>query len=274
MKNKSNPIINSLMKNQERAYGFESQNVATNKSILKKGIILAALLVLASILSTIFIHNALTTGLDKASEISKSSSQFTAIITISIVVSIVSFILVLVGNLAPKTAKYVTPIYILGQGYIIGLLNAVVIYATKSPVIGITAGVATLVVFLVMFLIHSLKIFRVTNQFRKVMLGILLSFILMSLISTIVFLVTKNTLANNLGLSPEAQYGLAIAINVGVIIFASLFLLMDFANAEIIVKNGLSKDYEWVFLLGLFVTLIWIYLKIFQLLVLIFGNRK
>lgn len=260
MKNTTNPILSNLLKkDQTREY---NTNVASYNSIFIKGSILITLLLTAVITTSIFI----------LSYINKNgyNDVFSIVSSILVIVGVIS---VFVSSFKPKTAKYLSFVYILCQGYIIGLINAVLIKETGSPVLGITAGVATLTVFLIMFILHTLKIFRVTNKFRKVLFTFLISFLIINLITTIIYFTTNKSVSQLLNLSPTNQFIIAITINTFVVLIASLFLLLDFENAKIIVSNGLPKDYEWVFLIGLFVTLIWLYTSILRLLLILFNRR-
>lgn len=263
MRNSSNPILRNLDKNKDRYEYIEGFKTATYKSIIIKGSILSLLLIVSAVITTIFLNQyVMENGFNNI------------FIIISVVLSIVGFISVLVSNFKVNLAKYLSFVYILCQGYIIGLLNTVVYNVTESPVIGLTAGFSTLVVFLVMLFLHSIKAIRVTNNFRKVLFTLLISFILISIITTIIYFVTGQTFSQALGLTPQAQLGVAIGINVFVIILASLFLLLDFNNAQTIVNYGLTKDYEWLFLIGLFVTLVWLYTSIVRLLFILFARNN
>ena len=59
---------------------------------------------------------------------------------------------------------------------------------------------------------------------------------------------------------------LSIIVAVIGIIIATLFLLVDFDTIEKTVTNCLPQKYEWVAAFGLAFTVIWIYLKVLDLL--------
>jgi len=59
---------------------------------------------------------------------------------------------------------------------------------------------------------------------------------------------------------------IGIGISCVVLAIASLNLLLDFDNFEKGAAQGLPSRYEWVFAMGLLVTLVWIYVEILRLL--------
>jgi uncharacterized YccA/Bax inhibitor family protein len=59
---------------------------------------------------------------------------------------------------------------------------------------------------------------------------------------------------------------MSIGISCVVLAIASLNLLLDFDNFEKGAAQGLPARYEWVFAMGLLVTLVWIYVEILRLL--------
>ena len=68
--------------------------------------------------------------------------------------------------------------------------------------------------------------------------------------------------------------GLAIGLDVLGIVLASLFLVSDFSMIDTCVKEGYAKEYEWTAAFGLVFTVIWLYLKILELIIRIAGNSK
>ena len=67
--------------------------------------------------------------------------------------------------------------------------------------------------------------------------------------------------------------GLSIALDVIGLVIAALFLISDFAMIDSCVKDGYPKSYEWDAAFGLTFTVIWIYLKILDLLMQFAGKK-
>ena len=71
-----------------------------------------------------------------------------------------------------------------------------------------------------------------------------------------------------------ANPALAIGLDVLGIVLASLFLVSDFSMIDTCVKEGYAKEYEWTAAFGLVFTVIWLYLKVLELIIRIAGNSK
>ena len=67
---------------------------------------------------------------------------------------------------------------------------------------------------------------------------------------------------------------LAIGLDVLGLVIASLFLISDFHVIDTCVQEGYPKEYEWYAAFGLVFTVLWIYLKILDLLVRLTGKSK
>ena len=67
--------------------------------------------------------------------------------------------------------------------------------------------------------------------------------------------------------------GLCIALDVVGLVIAALFLISDFSVIDSCVQEGYPKQYEWAAAFGLVFTVIWIYLKILDLLMQFAGNK-
>ena len=66
--------------------------------------------------------------------------------------------------------------------------------------------------------------------------------------------------------------GLTIALDVIGLVIAALFLISDFSMIDRCVKDGYPKQYEWSAAFGLVFTVLWIYLKILDLLMQFSGK--
>ncbi|MEG1706782.1 MAG: Bax inhibitor-1/YccA family protein, partial [Clostridia bacterium] len=57
------------------------------------------------------------------------------------------------------------------------------------------------------------------------------------------------------------------------IVYATIMLYFDFENISGLVNRGMDKKYEWTVAFGLITTLIWMYIRILQLLALLFSHN-
>jgi len=73
-------------------------------------------------------------------------------------------------------------------------------------------------------------------------------------------------------LSMTHNVGLMIVVDLVGILIASMFLISDFTVIDNCVKEGYPKEYEWSAAFGLVFTVIWIYLKILDILIRLTGK--
>ena len=135
--------------------------------------------------------------------------------------------------------------------------------------IGVLALAITLLIILVMAILFTTGVVRVTKKFRMVMLTLFISVIAISLITLIASFIpfTRGIVSAIMG-----NFWVSVGISVIYIVIAALFLISDFAVIQSAVENQLPKKYEWQAAFGLAFTVLWIYLKVLQLLITIFGR--
>ena len=167
-------------------------------------------------------------------------------------------IMVVIGSWKPDTAPYTAPAYALFEGLFVGAISA--LYASLFDGIVLQAVSLTIAVLLSMLFLYQAGIIKVTAKFRA---GIFMA-------TAAVAVVYLGTMALSFfGINvPFIHEGGAIGIGISCVVLAiaSLNLLVDFDNFEQGAAQGLGKKYEWVFAMGLLVTLVWIYVELLRLL--------
>ena len=190
-----------------------------------------------------------------------------------IIALIVSVILGIVFQLLAFFAKATTPVtgalYCVTQGYFISFLVFKVLKGYEY--LGALALAITMVIILVMAILYTTGVIRVTQKFKMVMLTLFVTMIGSSLLILIGSFIPATQ-----GLVAQIRNNLALSIAVGVIfiIIAALFLICDFDTIDHVVSNKLPKKYEWAAAFGLAFTVIWLYLKVLDLILKIAGNSK
>jgi uncharacterized YccA/Bax inhibitor family protein len=172
--------------------------------------------------------------------------------------TIVGFVAVIVCYFKPRLAKFLGPIYALGQGFFLGAISKV--FETQWNGIVLQAAGATLAVFAVMLGLYHTKIIKVTDRFRKIVIFATLGVMALYLVSIVMSLFGAEIAFIN----DASLFG--IAFSVFVCVLAAMNLALDFDFIDRGAKAGLSKDYEWVAAVGLIVTIVWLYLEILRLL--------
>jgi uncharacterized YccA/Bax inhibitor family protein len=176
----------------------------------------------------------------------------------------IGFVAVILLMFKPHLAKFVAPVYAVGQGFAVGAISAY--YEQLWSGIVLQAAGATLGVFAVMLLLYQTRIIKVTEKFRRVVvlatLGVmafyLVSFVFALFGAEITFLREPNLIG--------------IGFSILVAGLAALNLTLDFDFIERGTRAGLAKDFEWYAGFGLMVTIVWLYLELLRLFALLQGR--
>jgi uncharacterized YccA/Bax inhibitor family protein len=161
----------------------------------------------------------------------------------------------------PQLAKYVAPVYAVGQGFAVGAISAY--YEQLFDGIVIQAVGATLGVLAVMLLLYQTRIIKVTERFRRVIIFATLGVMAFYLVSFVI-----NIFGGEVAFLREPN-AIGILFSIGVSVLAALNLTLDFDFIERGTRAGLAKDFEWYAGFGLMVTLVWLYLELLRLLALL-----
>jgi uncharacterized YccA/Bax inhibitor family protein len=170
---------------------------------------------------------------------------------------IVGFVSVLVATFKPTTARFLAPVYALAQGAVVGAISKV--YNIAYPGIVLQAVGATIGVFVVMLTLYRTGILRVTDKFRRIVIGATLGLAAFYLFSFIAGFFGAN-------LIPSGSSTMSIGFSVLVAGLAAMNLALDFDFIDKAEAAGAPKHMEWFAALGIMVTLVWLYLEILRLL--------
>lgn len=158
----------------------------------------------------------------------------------------------------PQWAKVLAPIYAVAQGFFVGAVSKA--YETYYSGIVVQAVGATLGVFAVMLFLYRTNIIKVTDRFRRIVIGATLGVMVFYGISLLI-----NLFGGNVGFLTSSS-ALSIGFSVVVAGIAALNLALDFDFIEKGAARQLPKQVEWYAAFGVLVTLIWLYLEILRLL--------
>ena len=257
------------MRRLDKVDDYAETNAATYGGITLKTIFFLLFSVAGIILQQI-ISAQLATG--KSFQLSISKFEFTLFVGEAIALG-VAVVLGIVFQLLAFFAKATTPVtgalYCITQGYFISFLIFKVLKGYEY--LGALALGITMAIILVMSILYSTGAIRVTKKFKMVMLTLFVTMIAISLLSVIAYFIPFTRplimeLRNNLVFS--------IGVSVVFIIIAALFLICDFATIDHVVNDRLPKKYEWQAAFGLSFTVLWLYLKVLDLIITIAGNNK
>lgn len=172
--------------------------------------------------------------------------------------AIVGFIAVMVTVFKPMTSHILGPIYAVGQGLFVGALSKM-FDASYSGIVVQAVG-TTLAVFGVMLFLYRTRILRVTDKFRRIVIGATLGLMVFYLASFVFSMFGANVSFFS------SSSGVGILFSLFVAGLAAFNLALDFDFIERGEAMGLPRRMEWFAALGLLVTLVWLYLEVLRLL--------
>jgi uncharacterized YccA/Bax inhibitor family protein len=172
---------------------------------------------------------------------------------------IVGFVLVLVATLGRK----MNPVIVLSYGVAEGLFVGAISYVLEATTVGTIvpqAVIGTVGVFVGMLVVYKTGAVRVTPRLTKMVMAGLIG---------VVVLVVANIIAGFFvdgGLGLRDGGPLAIIFSLVIIALAAFNLLLDFDQADKLIRAGAPEKAAWGVALGLTVTLVWLYVEILRLL--------
>ncbi len=176
-------------------------------------------------------------------------------------IAIVGFIVGLITAFAvvfrPMWAKFLAPVYAIAQGIAVGAISK--LFNMQYDGIVIQAVGATIGVFLVMLLLYRTNVIRVTNTFRRVVVGATLGLMVFYLASFVISFFGPN-------LIPTGSGSFSILFSVFAAGLAAFNLALDFDFIDRAEQAGAPKQMEWFAAFGLLVTIVWLYLELLRLL--------
>ena len=185
------------------------------------------------------------------------------------VISVVGLIAELIGIFLRKTVPVSGTIYAASQGYVISFLVFNVLSGYEY--LGLEALLLTVAVVLVMSWLYTSGRIRDNKKYRTVLLTLFVGSIAVGLFSVIGFVIP---FTRPYVIAMLQNAALSVALDVIGVVIAALFLISDFSMIEDCVELGYPKEYEWSAAFGLVFTVIWVYLKILDLLMRFAGKSK
>lgn len=166
--------------------------------------------------------------------------------------------LALATTFKPKIARITAPLYAAVEGVLLGTISRM--YEDAFNGIVVQAVLATGAIVFVMYTLYSTRILKVTERFRKVVIGATLGIVVFYMLS--IFLSIFGVQMPFVWDSGPA----GIIFSVFVVIIAASNLALDFDFIERGSQAGLPKYMNWAAAFGLVVTIVWIYLEVLRLL--------
>ena len=263
----SNPVLSRLSRVTERTDG----NTATYAGIASKTaffLLITLVGVVAQLVAKVLFASApawqtITVYDNFALTLTKPEAMIVGVI------SVVGLIAELIGIFLRKTVPVSGTIYAASQGYLISFLVFNVLSGYEY--LGLEALLLTVAVVLVMSWLYTSGRIRDNKKYRTVLLTLFVGSIAVGLFSVIGFVIP---FTRPYVIAMLQNSALSVTLDVVGVVIAALFLISDFSMIEDCVELGYPKEYEWSAAFGLVFTVIWVYLKILDLLMRFAGKSK
>ncbi|MBQ9376050.1 MAG: Bax inhibitor-1/YccA family protein [Ruminococcus sp.] len=264
-KGNGNPVIAKMGK-REDAYTGEK---ATFKGIIAKSFYFLALILLG-LGAFIYMHSYFANNGYDAVQITTYYSLYANEMAIFTGAIIVTLIAGLVAGFAPRTVPVTGSIYCAGMGYVVTFISYT--YAAQVQGIVVEALFLTILLIAIMAVLYFTGIVKVTSRFRKVLYTSLFATIIGSVVFMIVsWLFPNSSIVKSILSMQSGPLGILFAF-LGVAL-GCMLVLDDFETITSTVNNGLSKKYEWTASYGLMISIIYLYLRVLEL-ILRFSKRN
>jgi uncharacterized YccA/Bax inhibitor family protein len=178
---------------------------------------------------------------------------------------LITFVVAIVGAFAYRAAPITSVLYALGEGSLLGVASRY--YDLRFDGIVAQALLATLCIFVAVYLLYSLRIVKVTSRFATGVMAATGGFVLLYAVVRLLSL---------LGVDFRFLYAptpLGIGISVLIVILGALNLTLDFDFIERSAAAGAPRFMQWYGAFGLMLSLIWIYVSVLRLLVLLRARQ-
>lgn len=173
--------------------------------------------------------------------------------------ALVGFALVMVATFGRKANKGVVLAYAAAEGLVVGSISWIYETGTVGTIVP-QAVIGTIGVFVGMLIVYKTGAIRVTPRLTKMVVAGLIGLVLLMVANLVASLFIDG------GLGLRSGGPLAILFSLVCIAVAAFSFLLDFDQADKLIRAGAPEKMAWSVALGLTVTLVWLYLEILRLL--------
>lgn len=256
----TNPMIRKITRIEEK-----STDCATYSSIGNKcAFFMAMVIVGVLLLMGLQMINPTTVAMEDGSAVTISSAALIAAIPFGLLFIIMPLIAMLIKKTIPVTGT----LYCLSVGYCISLMASV--FAEFRGPINL-ALIITIAIVAVMAQVYARGWIKVDEKFRNVMKILFATSIVASLLLVVAYFIPQ---LRGIVLFVTENPVLSIAGSVVYVVIASLFLLVDFDAIQTAVEGQMPRKYEWIAAFGLAFSVIWLFLKVLDLILQMSGKNS
>lgn len=256
----TNPMIRKLSKIEETSTDHVTYASIANKCAFFMGMILLGVLLLIG-LQTI---NPSTVTMEDGSVITLSNATLLAALPFGLLFIITPFIAMLIKKTIPVTGT----LYCISVGYCVGLMAQ--LFAEYQDPISL-ALVITVAIVAVMAQVYAKGWIKVNDKFRSIMRILFFTSIVSGILMVVAYFIPP---LKGIVMFVAENPLLSIGGSVIYVAIASLFLLVDFDTIQTAVEKQLPRKYEWIAAFGLAFSVIWLFLKVLELILKLTGKSS
>lgn len=168
--------------------------------------------------------------------------------------SIIALICGIAGRFDTRATKYLAVAYALAEGIGLGFITRLVEFYV--PGAGLMAVGGTLLIFAVVFALYSFGVLKPSNKLFGIVMALFIGALLLSIAQLIVYFTVADA---------KTYLYIGVIISIVLLIEGTLSLTFNFAEADLVVNKGCSKNSEWCVALGLAISVIFIYIEILRI---------
>lgn len=181
---------------------------------------------------------------------------------IAVIITLVTALLsIFIRAIVPVTGS----IYVLAEGYTLAFVTESL--APEYEWMGLTALVLTVVIVLSLLGLYSSGKIRVNQKFRAVVTTMFITVIVGSILMFVLSMIPALSQFSAAVAEITSNPVISIALSIFFIVLACMFLVSDFDAVHQLVENRMPKKYEWSCAFGIAYTVLYLYIKILELLI-------
>ena len=254
----TNPMIRKITRIEEKSADCATYSSIGNKCAFFMAMVIVGVLLLIGLQMI----NPSTIVMEDGSAVTISTAALLATIPFGLFFIIMPFIAMLIKKTIPVTGT----LYCMSVGYCISLMAQ--LFAEYRDAIGL-ALIITIAIVAVMALVYSRGWIKVDDKFRSIMKILFFTSIVSGLLMLVAYFIPQ---LRGIVMFVIENPVLSLAGSVVYVVIASLFLLVDFDAIQNAVEGKMPRKYEWIAAFGLAFSVIWLFLKVLDLILKMTGK--
>ena len=253
---KRNPLFKSIEKDQANSDAYEKSDCATLHGIFGKTILLVFIAIAAAAAAIAMMFNLTEDDL----------GTFVVALVVAAIASLVSG---LIASFSVRLCPVFSIIYAVSEGFLLGVLSLLVDLA--YPGVALVALICTFVVTFIMGILYFTGLVKVGHKLKTFVFVALISIFVGSIVLAILAACNVPGMRDILY---EPSNPIGWIIDVALVLIATLLLLIDFDYAAQLADSEAEKKYEWKAAFALTTAIIYLYLRILEVLIRIAAASK